>query len=170
MWFKLNWHHSVHGFALDWVHPLTPLLTGNLYLLMWQLCDLPTSGSPRSNSASSASVEVSQLLFSHNSGSAKLSFTNGKRRSLWNQGFLWNQVLLLVSSYAEPMEVLLNFPSQIWRLGERMSGLALHSEALKDWVQSPGHLSPSPVPYLDSIYLRNNNSNTPFATWTIHRP
>lgn len=68
--------------------PLTPLLRGNLYLLMWQLCDLPTSGSPRSNSPSPASVEVSQLLFSHNSGSAKLSFTNGKKRSLWNQGFL----------------------------------------------------------------------------------
>lgn len=76
-------------------------------------------------------------FFSHNSGSDKFSFTNGKKRSPL---FLWNQVLLLVSSCAEPMKVMLNFPSKIWRLGERMSGLVLHS---------PGHLSPSSVPYLD---------------------
>lgn len=43
-------------------------------------------------------------------------------------------------------------------------------KALKDWVHSPGHLSPSSVPYLDSIFLSNNNSNTPFEPWRIHRP
>lgn len=127
----------------------------------------PHSGCPTSNSASTASVEVSQLLFSHNSGSTKLSYTNGKKRSLL---FLWNQVLLLVSSSAEPYGSYDELPITNVKMGERMSGLGLPSETLKDWVHSPGHLSPSSAPYLDSLYLSNNNSNTSFATWRIHRP
>lgn len=137
MWFKPNWQHLAHGFVLDWLHPLPPHLTGNFYLLVWQLCALPTSGCPTSNSPSTASVELSQPLFSHNSGSAELSFTNRKKKepiiSMESSIATGQQLCRTYGSYAElPIANLMTGGENEW------SGVTQHGfEGLGTQPRSP---------------------------------